>query len=162
MINKNFINSVILFLSFFIVFVSCGKQETEWKGTIEVVDGVMVVKNPKEPMYGEGVFSLEEEISIGEAEGREEYMFSQIRNLAVDDEGNIYVLDRKECQIKIFDKHGKFLQIFGKKGQGPGELNRPSGILVTRHNEIMIEDSRVLHYFTFQGGFIKSLSAAKI
>ena len=146
--NKNFIYSIILFLSVFIIIVSCRQQKLEWKGTIEEVDGVTVVKNPIEPMYGEDVFSLEEELSIGEVEGREEYMFSQIGNLAVDDEENIYVLDRKEFHIKVFDKDGEYLRTFGRKGQGPGELNRPSSILITPQNEIMVEDSRVLHFFT--------------
>jgi len=44
------------------------KQKAEWKGTIEKHDGVTVVKNPKDPIHREDVFSLEEELSIGEAE----------------------------------------------------------------------------------------------
>lgn len=160
--SKTKVVSIILFLSVFIMLFSCQKQKLEWKGTIEEVDGVIVVKNPKEPMYSENVVSLKEELSIGEAEGRKEYMFSQIRNIAVDDEENIYVLDRKEFHIKVFDKDGEYLRTFGEKGQGPGELNRPSSILITPQNEIMVEDSRVLHFFTLQGEFIKSLSAAKI
>ena len=150
----------IVFLIF--TFFCCSSQKADWQGTIEEIDGVTVVKNPKEPMFEEEVFSLDEELSIGEVEGLKEYMFSQIGNLAVNGNGNIYVLDRKECQIKVFDRDGKYLQTFGKKGQGPGELNRPSGILITPHNEIMVEDSRTLHFFTLQGGYIKSLSAAKI
>jgi len=70
--NKNKVTPIIIFLLVLIVFVSCQKQEAEWKGTIEEVDGVTIVKNPKEPMYGQDIFSLEEELSIGEAEGREE------------------------------------------------------------------------------------------
>ncbi len=160
--NRPKVLSIVLLLSVFMMLVSCGKQKSEWKGTIEEEDGVTVVKNPKEPIHSENIVSLEEELSIGEAEGRKEYMFSQVRNIAVDDEENIYVLDRKEVHIKVFDKHGEYLRTFGKKGQGPGEFNIPSGILITPQNEIMVEDSRVLHFFTFQGEFIKSLSAAKV
>ena len=68
--------SIVLFLSVIIMLVSCGRQKSEWKGTIEEENGVTVVKNPKEPMYGEDIFSLEEDLSIGEAEGKKEYMFS--------------------------------------------------------------------------------------
>ncbi len=46
-----------------ILFFSCSQQKSEWEGTIEEVDGVTVVKNPKEPMCGEDVFSLDEEVS---------------------------------------------------------------------------------------------------
>jgi len=159
--SKTAIIPIVLFLSVIIMLVSCGKQKSGWKGTIEEVDGVTIVKNPKEPVYGENAVSLEEELSIGEAEGRKEYMFSRIGNITVDNEENIYVLDRKESHIKVFNKQGEYLRTFGKKGQGPGEFNRPYSILITPRNEITVEDSRVLHFFTFQGEFIKSLSAAK-
>ena len=72
--NKTKIFSIAILLCALIMLVCCSQQKTEWKGTIEEVDGVTVVKNPKEPMYGEDAISLEEELSIGEAEGREEYM----------------------------------------------------------------------------------------
>ncbi|MFQ5722657.1 MAG: hypothetical protein ACE5GI_09215 [Candidatus Aminicenantales bacterium] len=55
----------------------------------EVIEGIPMVKNPEEPMYGEDVFILEEELSIGEAAGKEEYMFSEIQAIVVDDEGRI-------------------------------------------------------------------------
>jgi hypothetical protein len=62
--NDNFILSITVFLPLLIIFAFCGKQEAQWGGTVEVVGGVIVVKNPKEPMYGEEAFSLEEELSI--------------------------------------------------------------------------------------------------
>ena len=61
-----------LFIACFFLLVSCSQQKTKWKGTIEEKDGVIIVKNPREPMYTENVFSLEEELTIGEADGPEE------------------------------------------------------------------------------------------
>ena len=83
--NKTKLISIVICLSVFMTLVSCQKQKAEWKGTIEEVDGVTVVKNPKDPIYDENVFSLEEELTIGEDEEREEYMFSRIRDIEVDD-----------------------------------------------------------------------------
>ncbi len=65
--DKTKVISIVIFLPVLIMLISCQKQKAEWKGTIEEMDGVTIVKNPKEPMYGEDVFSLEEELSIGEA-----------------------------------------------------------------------------------------------
>lgn len=48
--------------------VSFGEQKAEWKGKIEVKNGIKVVKNPKKPMYGEDVFIIEEELSFGDDE----------------------------------------------------------------------------------------------
>jgi len=49
-------------------------------------------------MYGEDVLR---ELSIETANVREEYMLSQIMAIDVDDEENIYVLDRKEFYKKV-------------------------------------------------------------
>jgi hypothetical protein len=141
----------------FIVFVSCREQKAEWGGTIEEVDGVTVVKNPKEPMYPGDVLSLEEELSLGEAEGQEEYMFSYPTSIAVDDEENIYVLDIKESHIKVFDKKGIYQKTIGRRGQGPGELQGPLGIQITAENELWVNNltsSRIV-YFSQQGDFLR-------
>ena len=66
-------------------------------------------KNPKEPIYKEAVFSLEEELLIGEAESKDEFMFSQVIDVDVDYEGRIYILDSREAHIKVFDKKGVML-----------------------------------------------------
>ena len=132
-------------------------QDAEWKGTIEVVDGVKVVKNPKEPMYGEEVLLLEEELSLGNAEGEEEYMLSIPASIAVDDEENIYVLDIKESHIKVFDKKGVYQKTIGRRGQGPGELQGPLSIQITAENELWVNNllsSRIL-YFSQEGDFLR-------
>ena len=147
-----------------LLFSACGQQKSALKGTIEEMDGVTIVKNLKEPIYGEDAISLEEELSIGEAEGREEYMFSELADVAVDEKGIIYALDETECHIKFFDKNGKYLMTISKEGQGPGELDCPIWISITYQSELMVEDlgNRSLSFFTLDGRYTKSLSTAKI
>lgn len=99
--NKTKFASIVLFFSVSIMHVSFKSQKVELKGIIEEENGVTVVKNPREPMYSENVISLKKELSIGDVEGKKEYIFFQKRNIAVDDEENIYVLDRKEFHIKV-------------------------------------------------------------
>jgi hypothetical protein len=41
-----------------------GRQPT-WKGKIVTENGVKVVKNPTEPLYGELILQLEQDLSIG-------------------------------------------------------------------------------------------------
>jgi len=157
--------SIALLISVFFLFVSCQKQKTEWKGTIEKVGGVTIVRNPKEPMYGEDVFSLEEELSIGETEGREEYMFNRIA-IDVDDDGNLYILDNIAIEIRVFDKHGNYLYSIGQKGQGPGEIQRPSlpPFQITPQNEILVSDppTRRIIFYSLQGDYLRQISTASI
>jgi hypothetical protein len=135
------------------MLLSCAKQETEWKGMIEEENGVQVVKNPKEPMYAEDVFSLEEELALGGADEREEYMFSEIRQIDVDENERMYVLDWQADHIKVFDKNGEYLLTIGSRGQGPGELDRPSMISIKK-NELMVTESRRLSFFSLDGKFL--------
>lgn len=44
--------SLVLFVLILTAAPGCKHQDSAWKGTIEVVDGVTVVKNPKEPGGG--------------------------------------------------------------------------------------------------------------
>jgi len=161
--NKNNLISFVSVLPVLIMLTACKTQKAEWKGTIEQEDGVTVVKNPKEPMYGEDVFNLEEELTIGEAEGREEYMFSQIRSMAVDDTERIYVLDAGESHVKVFDQKGTYIRSIGKRGQGPGEFITPLSISITGQNDLVVDDLRSrLVFFSLEGEFMKNINIAKI
>ncbi|MCJ7579871.1 MAG: 6-bladed beta-propeller [Candidatus Aminicenantes bacterium] len=152
-----------LVISFIIGFTACSQQKSEWAGKIEVIDGVTVVHNPKEPMYDEGVFQIEENLSIGTREGNENYMFSNVTGVGVDENNNIYILDNREVQIKKYDKNGIYIRTIGRKGQGPGEMMSCYSFLISPQNEIVVSDvaSRRLTFFTLDGDYVRMLSMAQ-
>lgn len=155
---------ILLILSFLLLLGFLVNQKPQWKGKIEKENGVKVIINPEEPLYGENVFAMKEDLSIGEAEGREEYMFSDITEIAVDGEERIYILDSKKSHIKVFNKMGEYIETIGKQGQGPGEMQRPTSLQVTSQNEIIVSDpgARKLHFFTLDGNFLRAVSQAKM
>lgn len=147
----------ILVLFSIVIAESTEKQKTKWKGKIEKEKEIIVVKNPKKPVYNKDVFNLKEELSIGGAEGKDEYIFFQIRYISVSEDEKIYILDSKEAHVKVFDKNGKYLKTIGRPGQGPGELNRPSTISVSQ-NELMVHETRRLSFFSLDGEFLRNVS----
>lgn len=158
---KTTVVAIILFLSVFSMFVSCRKQKSEWKGTIEKEGGVTIVKNPKEPIFGEIILDLEEELNIGNVDD-ENYVFYRVLDLEVDNKGNIYALDAGNHRIQKFDKDGNYLQTIGRQGQGPGEFERPSRIFLDGQNNIYVADGRgrrgksnLIKVFTNKGDFIR-------
>ena len=94
-----------------------------------------IIENPENPKYsGKGAPQLlfEKELSIP-LEGRR-YSFD------VDEEGNIYLLDTRGASISVYDKSGKLVTEFGRKGQGPGEFENPVFLAVSNEKKIHIVD----------------------
>ena len=156
--NKTRIISVTSFLLVSILIMSYGEQKAEWKGKIENEDGVIIVQNPKKPLYSEDVFDLQEELAIGGADEREEYMFSGIRSVDVSEDDKIYILDYKRAHVKVFDRDGKYVMTNGRLGQGPGELNRPTTISLNQ-KELMVHEFGRFSFFSHDGEFLRHLSA---
>ena len=135
--NKTKIVSIVLFLSAFIMVISFGGQKPQWKGKIEIENGIKVIKNPRDPLYGEIEFDLEEDLSIGNEED-ENYVFYRGVGIEVDSDGNIFILDGGNYRIQKFDKDGNYLQTIGRKGQGPGEFQRPIGLYLDSKGNIYV------------------------
>jgi hypothetical protein len=151
---------IVLFLLVLLIPISCQKQKAEWKGTIEEIDGVMTVKNPGEPVYGEFTFSLEEDLSLGGDPHKDNYYFPRRASLAVDDDRNIYVLDSGNFRIQKYDSSGHYLLSIGRQGQGPGEFQYPSNLSLDAQGNILIFDSmtRAIKVFAQDGTYKESLN----
>jgi len=148
--------SIVLLFSTFIMLVSYGNQNVEWKSKIEVENGVKVIKNPDKPLLGKLIFDLEEDLIIGSEEDKN-YMFYQARDIKVDSQGNIYVLDAGNHRVQKFDKNGNYLQTIGRKGQGPGEFADTYEMFIDNQNNLYVSGMRVIHIFNDKGEFIRNV-----
>jgi hypothetical protein len=147
-----------------VLFLGSGLLAQEIK--IKTENGIPVVYNPKEPVPVPGIASqitLQQDLVLGgESEGQE-YLFSLLSFLVVDDDENMIVLDREESCIKIFDKNGKKIQQFGRKGEGPGEFQRPTTLAVIKGEKIGVMDPPNHRYsiFSREGECLKEISLEK-
>lgn len=102
-----------LLLGMMMAVISCSEKEDsqagEWKGSTRFENGVQIVVNPKEPMYGPEAVRLIYEMEFGVSEGDENEMLGGISAFAVDPSENAYIYDSKAGQVKIFDKSGHFM-----------------------------------------------------
>ncbi len=131
-------------------------QKPVWKGKVETENGIKLIKNPKEPLYGEIIFDLEEEVSIGN-ENNENYIFYHGLGVAVDNEGNIFALDSGNFRIQKFDKNGRYLMTIGRKGQGPGEFQGLSGAFIDSKSNLYVNQGQSISVFDNKGKHIRSI-----
>ena len=110
---------------------------------IEKKDSVTIVRNPSKPVAVQDAptrIRLVPELTIGSESDPEETMIFAIRAVQVDTAGNIYILDSKVGQVKAYGPDGKHIRTFGRKGQGPGELQNPSRMVLTRDQNLCFLD----------------------
>lgn len=102
----------------------------EWQGSVTDSAGVEVVTNTGTGLWDEGeVWTVEEDLRIGSAEGQPEYQFGQIAGMDVGSDGRIYVVDQQASEVRVFGPDGRFIARMGKAGSGPGELGQGAGPL---------------------------------
>ncbi|HSJ10778.1 MAG TPA: 6-bladed beta-propeller [Longimicrobiales bacterium] len=97
--------------------------------------------------------------AVGTDEGRDWEMFAGVRGVAFDRQDNVYVLDQQNTRVVVFDRAGRYLRQFGKKGQGPGELSLPLQVAVTSDGSVVVSDlgNRAFIVFTAAGEYVRNV-----
>jgi hypothetical protein len=76
--------------------------------------------------------------------------------IAAGDQGEIFISDIRAGNIKVVDSAGKFKNVFGQSGEGPGDLNFPYYLAFSQHKLIVWElVNRRFSLFKPDGRFIK-------
>lgn len=141
------------------LLASCGRGKPGWKGTVSEADGIQVVKNPKEPLYPGPVLTLERDLVInGGADTGSEAQLTDIASLDVGSDDSVFILSRQESAVFVFDREGRFLRRFGRKGQGPGEIESPLSAQVQGREVVVPQAVRRVSFFSTDGEFLRALA----
>ena len=86
--------------------------------------------------------------------------FNDPHDLTVDDDGNIYVVDKGNNRIQKFESNGNFVLTFGSFGAGDGEFKAPSGI-AWHSGKIYVADNlnHRIQIFDTNGNFLSKFGA---
>jgi len=86
--------------------------------------------------------SLEKIRVVGDDTGNDEhYSYYLPEDIAVDGEGNIYVLDAGNNRVVKYDSGWNYVGEVGRKGQGPGDLNGPISIDIDNQGNLYISET---------------------
>ena len=121
---------------------------------VETVDGVRVVRNEKGGLWGKTPkVAIELVRKIGDVDTEDEPLaFNYPSDVAVDKDGNIYILDSANTRIQKFGPDGKYLATIGRKGQGPGEFIFPDALSLDRDGNLVVADGAQNRIHVIIGG----------
>jgi hypothetical protein len=130
-----------------------------WQHTRTTEGDVTTVSTTDGSQWG-GPAILEEELSIGVAAGDEPYMFGQVASVWATDDA-IWVVDRTVPAVRVYDHQGTWLRDIGGAGQGPGEYEAPTQVVVTDDGRIIVADmSRRTNIYDASGTALATWNAA--
>lgn len=111
-----------------------------------------IVGTPSNKEVKGGKLFFEEELSI------EKGLYNP-KDIGVDSDENIYILDGGDQKIKKYDSKGNLLKVCGGKGEGPGETVRAFKISIDEDDRVYILDfqTRKINIFDSELKFIKSI-----
>lgn len=66
--------------------------------------------------------------------------FSRPQNLALDEEGHLWVTDACNHRIQVFDGEGKLLKLWGTPGAAPGQLHYPYDLILHPDGTVYIAE----------------------
>jgi hypothetical protein len=100
------------------------------------------------------------EFRIGAREGARESLFTRVAGAVRLPDGTFAILDQASAEVRVFDVEGAFVRRFGGKGDGPGEFDTPSLLLMTPDETFVVWDSRtrMISQFGLDGSFLKRLN----
>jgi hypothetical protein len=84
--------------------------------------------------------TLVPDLEIGAIDGPPELVFGDVTSVAVRRNGNILVLDAQARAVREFDSTGRYLRTLGRRGQGPGEFERPMAVRVDPAGRTLVLD----------------------
>jgi len=147
-----------------IFLAACGSKESQVRKTVDE-NGVEVVLNGIEPVRLKAAptsLIFEEEMALDtENDAVAGTGLGEIGTFDIDSGGNIYFASMKagENTILKFDRQGRHVTSFGRKGQGPGEIQGVNSLFVTDQNEVSVtnEGNNRLTIFGADGQLLREI-----
>lgn len=139
----------------FLILFSCGLDQSN---SVEIIEGVTVYKNGNYPVKRDMTIKTELLFILNQDTGDTTDVIRSISAIETDDDGNIYVLDRRRGSVFKYSSDGNFDKVFGKRGNGPGEMTAPMEML-SSEDTVYIADRRLRKIIVFntEGEYIRDI-----
>jgi hypothetical protein len=103
---------------------------------VEIIESGPAASRAVSPL----ALSAEPVLTIGSIDGAEPYLFSHIWDAARAPDGRVVVVEAMAYEIRVFDRDGRHLVTFGRRGGGPEEFGGPPWIELVRPDTLLVWD----------------------
>jgi len=111
------------------------------------------VKNEDKPLKGEWYLKTEKIWEISRY-GKKSMAIPNVGSVL--DDGTVCIFDYKYKLNYIFDKNSRYIDSFGKKGEGPGEVRSQLGFFAVKDMFVVVDHFR-LHYFDKNCSYLRTV-----
>ncbi len=149
--------NILKFIILVILIVLLNSCQKKVEDTYEVIDqnGVKVFENSKMPMNPKLSLKAEKLFTIKAQDSLERVENSLCA--AFDKDDNLYTLAFRSAKIYKFDKNGKFVKTFCRRGSGPGEVKDAAWFTILNDTILVVDTfGRKIARFNLNGDFIDS------
>ena len=122
--------------------VACGTETGPSRAgpetVVETIGDTTVVRTRSGSVW-DGEATLVPEVSIGELDGPDEYLFGSVWSIAVDGDRSVYAFDAQAQHVRVFDSTGVHVATLGRPGEGPGEFTRAEAIALLPDGRLVVK-----------------------
>jgi|GEM_PF-1072387 len=115
-------------------------------------------------IYKSGPIQLQADPSYGRGVDWGSFLFETYKDIAVAEDGTVFMTNSREHTIHKFDQAGRRVLTFGKRGQGPGDLQNPSYPSLLNEKYLVVTEyalNRRISLFDLNGRFFKLLTTQR-
>lgn len=109
-------------------------------------NGAVLVRYPNLPAIdsiGPEVAEAQVDLRFGSREGDDaNFIFGEVRGIQAASDGTIYVADNQALEARVFSSEGAYLRTIVRRGEGPGEILRTNGIILSGDTLLWVNETR--------------------
>lgn len=146
----------IVFLLYILILVICCKDHNEGNANIYTITADIDQENRI------SLFDIAAKVRLIPLETNDESLIAHITKIIID-RNKIYIYDRTQNEIFLFDKNGKFLSKINQKGRGPNEYMAITDLRInpfSKQLEVLDPWGKLLT-FNLNGIYMKTLKLPK-